>query len=74
MNTDFGTNKTPIEVANEEAFGGTYFGDIYSGFNRKCYRKSWKEFNDLKSVDNRYYCLNYMTLLSINMVLNVEHC
>ena len=26
---DFGTNKTPIEVIKEGAFGGTYFRDIY---------------------------------------------
>ena len=27
---DFGTNKTPVEVINECAFGGTYFRDVYS--------------------------------------------
>ena len=26
----FGTNKAPIEVIKERAFGGTYFRDIYS--------------------------------------------
>ena len=33
MNIGFGTNKTPIEVIIEGAFGGTSFRDIYSGFN-----------------------------------------
>ena len=40
MNMDFDTNKTPIEVIKEEVFDGTYFRDIYSGTNRKWYRKS----------------------------------
>ena len=31
----FGANKMPIEVIKEGAFGGTYFGDIYSGINGK---------------------------------------
>ena len=29
------TNKTPIEVIKERAFGGTYFRDIYSSVNSK---------------------------------------
>ena len=33
INTSFGTNKTPVEVTKEEAFGGTYFRDIFSGIN-----------------------------------------
>ena len=44
---DFGTNKTLIEVAKEEAFGGTCFRDIYCIINSRCYRKSWKEFTKL---------------------------
>ena len=31
MNTNFGTNKTPVGMIKEGAFGGTYFRDIYSG-------------------------------------------
>ena len=49
---DFGTNKTPIEVIREGAFGGNYFIDIYSSINGTCYRKSWKEFDQLKTVNN----------------------
>ena len=30
---DFSPNKKPIEVIREGAFEGTYFRDIYSGFN-----------------------------------------
>ena len=32
---DFGTNKTPIELIKEGAFGGNYFRDIYSCINCK---------------------------------------
>ena len=59
MNMIFGTNKTPIEVIKKEAFAGTYFKEIYSGINGKWYRKSWKEFDDLKNIDKKYYCSNY---------------
>ena len=37
---DFGSNKTPIEVVKQEAFGGTYFRGICSGVNGKWYRKT----------------------------------
>ena len=50
---DFSPNKTPIEIIKEGAFGGTYFGDIYSGINGNWYKKSWKE---LKNIDQKYYC------------------
>ena len=59
MNMDFGSNKTPPEIIKEGTFGGTYFRDIYSGVNNKWYRKSWNEFNDLKDIDQDYYCSNY---------------
>ena len=50
----FGGNKTPIEVIKDGAFGGTCFRDIYSCVNGKWYRKSWKEFDQLKNVDQKY--------------------
>ena len=52
---DFGANKTPVEVIEEGAFEGTYFGDIYSGVNKKWYRKSWEEFDQLKDIDQKFY-------------------
>ena len=55
---DFGTNKTPVEIIKEGAFG-TYFRDIYSGVNGKWYRKSWKEFDGQNSIDQKYNCSNY---------------
>ena len=59
MNLKFSPNKTPAEIINEGAFGGTYFRDIYSGVNGKWYRNSWKEFNFLKDVDDKLYVSNY---------------
>ena len=56
---DFGANKTPAEAIKEGAFGGTYSRDIYSNVDRKWYRKSWKEFDGLENIDQKYYCSNY---------------
>ena len=56
---NFGTNKTLAEIIKEEAFGETYFKDISSGVNGRWYRKSWKEFDELKSIDQKFYCSNY---------------
>ena len=59
MNMDFGSNKILMEVIKESAFGRTYFWDIYSEVNVKWYRKLWKEFDDLKNIDLKYYYSNY---------------
>ena len=59
MKMNFGTNKTPMVIIKEVAFGGTYFRDIYSGINGKWYRKSSKEFDELKNIDQNHYCSNY---------------
>ena len=56
---DFGANKTPVEITKEGTFDGTYFRDIYSGINKKWYNKSWKEFNQLKNIDQKFYCADY---------------
>ena len=56
---DFGANKTLAEVIKEGAFGGTYFRHIFSGINGKMVQKSWKDFKELKSIDQKYYCSNY---------------
>ena len=55
----FGANKTSFEVIREGAFGETYFRDIYSDINGKWYKKSWKEFNQLKNFNQKYYCYDY---------------
>ena len=56
---DFGVNIAPIEVIREGAFGGTYFRDIYSGLTGKWHKKSWKEFNPLRIIDQKYHCSDY---------------
>ena len=56
---DFSSNKTPIEVIRKGAFGGTYFRNIYSGINEKWYKNSWKEFDQLKNIDAKFYASDY---------------
>ena len=56
---NFGTNQTSVEVIKECAFGGIYFRDIYSAVNGKWYGKSFKEFDQLKDIDQKYYCSSY---------------
>ena len=56
---DFGANKTPVEIIRERTFGGTYFRDIYSQVNGKWWKKSWKEFDQLKDIDQKSYCASY---------------
>ena len=53
---DFGTNKTPVEIIREGAFGGIDFRDIYSSVTGKWYKKSWKEFDQLKNIDEKFHC------------------
>ena len=62
---DFKRNKTPAEIIKEGAFGGTHFRDIYSGVNSKWYKNSWKEFDVLENIDQKYYCSDYYDV-SIN--------
>ena len=69
---DVSPNKTPIEIIKEGASEDTYFRDIYSGINGKCYKKSWKEFDQLKDIDQKFYYSDYYDVMSINMVLNAE--
>ena len=56
---EFNQNKTPVEVIKEGAFGGTYFREIYPGVNKKWCKNSWKEFNELKNIDQKCYSSNY---------------
>ena len=56
---DFGANETSVEVIKEGAFRGTYFTDIYSGVPGKWYKKSWKQFDQLKDIDQKFYCSDY---------------
>ena len=56
---NFGANKTPAEVIREGAFGGTCFRDIYSGVTGKWGKKSWKEFDHSKNIDQKCNCSDY---------------
>ena len=56
---DCGANKTPVEVIKEGVFGGTYFRDICSAVTKKQYKKSWKELDQLKNIDKKYYSSDY---------------
>ena len=62
---NFDTDKTHVEITKEGAFGGTYFRDIYWGGNGKWYKESWKEFDVLENIDQKYYCSNYYNV-SVN--------
>ena len=57
MNMNFDANKTAVEVIKEGALRGTYLKDISSGINglEKWFRKSWKEFDELKNIDQIEY-------------------
>ena len=70
---EFSPNKTLIEVIKEGAFGGTYFRDIYSNVNKKWYKKSSKEFNQLKNIDQNIFVQIITMLVLINIVLNAEY-
>ena len=51
--------KPPAAVNKAGAFGGTCFRETYFGVNGKWYRKSWKEFDKLKNIDQKNYCSSY---------------
>ena len=56
---DFGVNELPVEVIKEGVFGGKYFKDIYSGVNGQMYKKSGKKLDQLKDIDQKYFCSSY---------------
>ena len=62
---DFCANKMPVEIIKECVFEGTYFRDIYSSVNEKWYKKSWKEFDQLKDIDQKY-CYSSYYYVSVN--------
>ena len=55
----FHPNIIPVDVIKKVAFCGTYFRDIYSNVNKKWYKNSWKEFEELKYIDKKYYCSDF---------------
>ena len=55
---DYGANRTPVEVIRGGALG-THFRDIYSGVTGKWYKTSWKEFDQLKNIAQKFYNSDY---------------
>ena len=49
----------PIRRLLKELEKTDIFRDIYSSVNGKWYKKSWKEFDQLKDIDQNLYCLDY---------------
>ena len=70
---DFGANKTPVEIIREGAFGGTHL-ETFIMVYRKWYRKSRKEFDQLKNIDQKFIVQIIMMQVLINMMLNVQNC
>ena len=56
---DFKQNNVLVEIIKEGSFGGIYFRDVYSSVNNKWYKNSWKEFDFLKNIDQKYYSSDY---------------
>ena len=56
---EFNPNKTPLEIIKEGAFGGTCFRDINSSANGKWCKTSCKELDQLKNIDQKYFCSSY---------------
>ena len=52
-------NRKPIEVFKAGTFGGTYFGTFTAVLRKKWYKNSWKEFDQLKNIDQKYYSSDY---------------
>ena len=52
--------KTAVEIIREDAFGGAYFRDIYSSIAGKWYKKSRREFDQLKGIDQKFYFSDYL--------------
>ena len=55
---DYGANRTPVEVIRGGTLG-THFRDIYSGVTGKWYKTSWKEFDQLKNIAQKFYNSDY---------------
>ena len=56
---DFSPNKKPVEIIKKNSFRGKHSRDIYYCINEKWYKKSWKEFDHLKDIDQKFYCSDY---------------
>ena len=46
---------------------------FFSGINEKWYKNSWKEFDQLKNMDAKYYASDYYDVNVKNRRLKQEH-
>ena len=46
---------------------------IYSNVSKKWHKKSWKEFDQLKNIDRKYYCSDYYDVSVNKYGVNEEH-
>ena len=46
-------------MIEEGAFGGIYLRDIHSNVNGKWYKKLRKKSDQLKNINQKYYCSDY---------------
>ena len=60
-------------IIKERVFGANQFRDAYSGVNDKWYKKTQKEFNDLKTLIKNIIAQIIMMLMLINIKLNMEY-
>ena len=60
-----------VEIVKEGTFGGIYFRDINSAVNNKWYKKSWKEFGELKIlikiVIDQIIMMSMLTIIKLNV-------
>ena len=70
---DFGTNKTPVEIIKEGAFGGTYFRDLYLVLMINFIKTHGNNLMFYKILIKSIIVQIIMMLVLINVVLNVAH-
>ena len=52
---EFHPNISLADAIKKGAFGEIFFRDIYSNITGKFYKNTWKEFEELKGIDKKYY-------------------
>ena len=55
---DFGTNKTPVEIIKEGAFGRTYLETFILVLMVRGIESHEKKIDVLTNIDQEYYCSN----------------
>lgn len=55
---DFKPDYTPEQMFKKGMMGGWYFRDIYSSVIKKDIKDAWKEFDFLKNIPKKNYCLD----------------